>query len=141
MAYREALLEAVRAQQFLHLPSRLRCVFCFARREDALFFQRENVGFCHHILHRVGLSDNGVAAHEADWHWINTETIPFAFPLLDWAFHYWQGTPYNLNGAEEVRVSPGADAPVGTEMAVGIGKGREVLIGGPVTVEEAFDLT
>lgn len=130
-SHREAILEGIRVQSFAHLPSRLGCVFCFARVEDADTFRAEFDGFKHHALHRVRAATSGVVVHETDWRWINPAEHGTAFPHLAWAVAYWNGLP--AAGPDR------AGTPVSAEMAMGAGQKREVLVGGPVVVEQCLD--
>ena len=103
-SHREAILEAVRAEHYAQLPSRLRCVFCFARRGDAAVFQAEDDGFKHHVLHRVRPSDDGAATHETDRRWFNPDATGSDFPTITWAALYWHGLPL-------ARAPPGRPGP------------------------------
>lgn len=138
-SHREAILEAVRAQHFPGLPSRLRSVFCVASREDAAIFQAENDGFRYHVLHRVRAAEVGIPIHQTDWRLVNPANTGVVFPNTVWASHYWHGLPQRLDDAGQTERAGSADAPVGAEMAMRSNERREVLVGGPVTIEECLD--
>lgn len=144
-ALREAVLENVRAAAFPDRPSRLSCVFCLPSEDSARVFQAENDGFPHHVLHRVrvvaGLGSGRVPVHRTDWRWVNPAATAGEVPGTVWAERYWRGLHEPPAHGLELEDARGAVAPVATEEREMRADERcEVLVGGPVAVEECLDL-
>jgi hypothetical protein len=86
-AIREAALEASRAANFAHAPSRMECVFLFFSQEDAERYRKQSpLG----ILHRVTLVDQSTPVFQADLAAF-PPNIPYRW---DWCDTYWSR---NLN--------------------------------------------
>lgn len=139
-SFREAILEAVRIQNFPHLPSRLTCIFCFNCKNDAAVFKAENEGFQYSVLHRVSINPDTTMIHETDWRWINPDAVSVVFPDITWAAQYWNGLPKRHSAIGQGDSIINSSSPITAEVAVRSSERREVLVGGPVTIEECLDL-